>query len=84
LGFNVGAGAALEGVEIVINTFSEVLFLDGKDCESLVNQQWYPLWMINGPVIVGGANYGNPGPQIPNPGHSVEIRADTNLEVAVF
>jgi hypothetical protein len=40
--------------------------------------------MIDGPTIVGGAAQGNPGPMVANPGHSVSIRAETNLKLAVF
>jgi hypothetical protein len=40
--------------------------------------------MIAGPTIVGGAAQGNSGPLVANPGHSVSIRADTNLHLAVF
>jgi hypothetical protein len=40
--------------------------------------------MVAGPTIVGGAAQGNPGPLVANPGHSVSIRADNNLKLAVF
>jgi hypothetical protein len=40
--------------------------------------------VIAGPSIVGGAAQGNPGPLVSNPGHSVSIRAETNLKLAVF
>jgi predicted lipase len=40
--------------------------------------------MIDGPVIVGGAAQGNPGPLVDNPGHYVSIRADTNPKMALF
>jgi hypothetical protein len=40
--------------------------------------------MIAGPTIVGGAAQGNPGPLVANPGHSVSIRAEPNLKLAVF
>jgi hypothetical protein len=39
--------------------------------------------MISVPMIVGGAAQGNPGPLVDNPGHSVSIRSDTNLKLAV-
>jgi hypothetical protein len=40
--------------------------------------------VIYGPTIVGGAAPGNAGPLIANPGHSMSIRAETNLKLAVF
>jgi hypothetical protein len=40
--------------------------------------------MIAGPTIVGGAAQGNPVPMVAYHGHSVSIRADTNLKLAVF
>jgi hypothetical protein len=35
--------------------------------------------VIAGPTIFGGAAQGGPGPLVANPGHSVSIRAETNL-----
>jgi hypothetical protein len=40
--------------------------------------------VIAGPAIVGGAAQGNPGPFVAYPCHSVSIRDDTNLKLAVF
>jgi hypothetical protein len=41
--------------------------------------------VIAGPAIVGGAAQGNPEPLVANHGHSVSIRAETNLnKLAVF
>jgi hypothetical protein len=40
--------------------------------------------MIAGPTIVGGSVQGNPGTLVANHGHSVSIRAETNLKLAVF
>jgi hypothetical protein len=40
--------------------------------------------MIAGPTIDGGAAQGAPGPLVANPGHSVSIRAETNLKLAVL
>jgi hypothetical protein len=40
--------------------------------------------MISGTTIVGGSAQGNPGPLLDNPGHSVSIRSETNLKLAVF
>jgi hypothetical protein len=40
--------------------------------------------MISGPAIVGGAAQGNPGSLVAYPDHSVSIRTDTNLKLAVF
>jgi hypothetical protein len=40
--------------------------------------------MISGPAIVGRAAQGNPGTLVDNPGHSISIRAETNVKLAVF
>jgi hypothetical protein len=40
--------------------------------------------MIAGPTIVGGATQGNTGTLVANSGHSMSIRDDTNLKLAVF
>jgi hypothetical protein len=40
--------------------------------------------VIAGPEIVGGAAQGNPGPLVANPGHSMSIRAETNIKLAAF
>jgi hypothetical protein len=60
------------------------VFLNDKDIDSLVKQLRHPGGMIAGPTIVGGDEQGNPVPLVANPGHSVSIRADTNLKLAVF
>jgi hypothetical protein len=49
-----------------------------------VKQLWRPGGVIYGPTIVGGAGQDSPGPLVDNPGHSVSIRADTNLKLEVF
>jgi hypothetical protein len=84
LGFTPGAASSLEGNDHGINTLEEVVFLNDKDIDSLVKQLWRPGGMISGPTIVGGAVQGNPGPLVANPGHSVSIRAETNLKLEVF
>jgi hypothetical protein len=84
LGFTPGAAASLEGNDHGTNTLEEVVFLNAKDIDSLVKQLRRPGGMISGTTIVGGAAQGNPGPLVANPGHSVSIRADTNLKLAVF
>jgi hypothetical protein len=84
LGFTPGAVASLEGNDHGINTLEEVVFLNYTYIDSLLKQLWLPEWMIAGPAIVGGAAKGNPGPLVANPGHSVSIRAETNLKLAVF
>jgi hypothetical protein len=40
--------------------------------------------VIAGPSIVGGDAQGDPGPFVDNPGHSVSIRSETNLKLAVI
>jgi hypothetical protein len=40
--------------------------------------------VISGPAIAGGAAQGNPGTLVAKPGHSVSIRAEINLKLAVF
>jgi hypothetical protein len=82
--FTSGAAASLEGNDHGINTLEEVVFINDKDIDSLVKQLWRPGGMIAGPMIVGGAAQGNPGPLVANPGHSVSIRADTNLKLQCF
>jgi hypothetical protein len=84
LGFTTGAAATLEGNDHGINTLEEVVFLNGKDIDSLLKQLRRPGGVIVGPKIVGGAAQSNPGPLVTNPGHSVSIRAETNLKLAVF
>jgi hypothetical protein len=84
LGFAPGAAASLEGNDDGINTLEDVVFLNDKDIDSLVKQLQRPGGIIYGPTIVGGSVQGNPGPLVANPGHSVSIRADTNLKLAVF
>jgi hypothetical protein len=84
LGFTPGAVSSLEGSDHGINTLEEVVFLNDKDIDSLVQQLRRPGGMIDGPRIFGGAAQGAPGPLVSNPGHSVSIRADTNLKLAVF
>jgi hypothetical protein len=84
LGFTPGAAASIEGNDHGINTLEEVVFLNDKDIDSLVKQFRHPGGVIAGPKIVGGAAQGNPGPLVANPGHSVSIRADNNLKLAVF
>jgi hypothetical protein len=84
LGFTPGLAASLEGNDHGINTLEEVVFLNDKDIDSLVKQLRRP----------GGGDFwtydcwrsctGQPGPLIANTGHSVSIRADTNLKLAVF
>jgi hypothetical protein len=84
LGFIPGSVASLEGNDHGINTLEEIVFLNDKDIDSLVKQLRRPGGMISGPTIVGGAAQGNPGPLVANTGHSVSIRAETNLKLAVF
>jgi hypothetical protein len=75
----------LEGNDHGISTFEEVVFLNEKDIESLVNHLRVPRGgLIAGAAIVGGDAQGNCGPLVANPGHSVSIRADTNLKLAVL
>jgi hypothetical protein len=61
----------------------EVVFLNEK-YNSLVKQLRRPGGMIAGPAIIGVAAQGNPVPLVTNPVHSVSIRAETNLKLAVF
>jgi hypothetical protein len=82
--FTPGAAASLEGNDHGIDTLEEVVFLNDKDIDSLVKQLRRPGGVIAGPAIIGGAAQGNPGPLVANPGHSVFIRAETNLKLAVF
>jgi hypothetical protein len=84
LGFTPGAAASLEGNDHGINTLEEVVFLNDKDIESLVKQLPRPGGMIAGPTLFVGAAQGNPGPLVANTGHSVSIRADTNLKLSVI
>jgi hypothetical protein len=84
IGFTPGAAASLEGNDHGINTLEEVVFLNDKYINSLVNQLQCPGGMIYGPVIVGGAAQGNPVPLVSYPGHSVSVRDETNLKLAVF
>jgi hypothetical protein len=84
LGFTPGAATSLEGNDHGIKTLEEVLFLNDKYINSLVKQLRCPGGMIYGPVIVGGAAQDNPVPLVANLGHSVSVRADTNLKLAVF
>jgi hypothetical protein len=84
LGFTRGAASSLKGNDHGINTLEEVVFLNDKDIDSLVKQLRRPGGMIDGPTIVGGAAQGAPRPLVANPGHSVSIRAETNLKLAVF
>jgi hypothetical protein len=84
LGFTPGAAASLEGNNHGINTLEEVVFLNDKYIDSLVEQLQCPGGVISGPTIVGGAAQGNPGPLVANPGHSVSVRDETNLKLAVF
>jgi hypothetical protein len=84
LGCTPGATSSLEGNDHGINTLVEVVFLNDKDIDSLVKQLWRPGGMIAGPTIVGGAAQGNPGPLVANPGHSMSIRAENSLNLAVF
>jgi hypothetical protein len=60
------------------------VFLNDKDIGSLVKQLRRPGGVITGLMIVEGAAQGNPGPLVANPGHSMFIRADTYLKLAVF
>jgi hypothetical protein len=83
-GFTPGASSSLEGSYHGINTLEEVVFLNDKDIDSLVKQLWRPGGMIAGPMIIGGAAQGAPGPLVANPGHSMSIRDDTNVKLAVF
>jgi hypothetical protein len=62
----------------------EVVFLNDKDIDSLVKQLRRPGGVIAGPTIVGGDAQGAPVPLVANTGHSVSIRAETNLKLAVF
>jgi hypothetical protein len=84
LGFTPCATSSLKGNDHGINTLEEVVFLNDKDIYSLVKQLRLPGGMIAGPEIVGGDEQGKPGPLVANPGHSVSIRAETNLKLAVF
>jgi hypothetical protein len=84
LGFTPGAAASLEGNDHGINTLEEVVFLNDKDIDSLVKQLRRQGGMVSGPTIIGGDVQGNPRPMVANHGHSVSIRADTNLKLAVF
>jgi hypothetical protein len=84
LDFTPGAASSLEGNDHGISTLEEVVFLNDKDIDSLVKQLRCPGRMVSGPTIVGGDAQGNPGPMVANPGHSVSIRAETNLNLAVF
>jgi hypothetical protein len=83
-GFAPGAASSLEGNDHGINTLEEVVFLSDKDIDSLVKQLWRPGGMIAGPTIVGGAEQGAPGHLVANTGHSVSMRNETNLKLAVF
>jgi hypothetical protein len=74
----------LDGNYHGINTLAEVVFLNDKDIDSLVKQLWRPGGTISGPKIVGGAAQGKPGHLVASPGHSVSIRAETNLNLEVF
>jgi hypothetical protein len=49
-----------------------------------VKQLRHPGGVIAGPNIVRGASQGNPGSLVANPGHSMSIRSETNLKLAVF
>jgi hypothetical protein len=84
LGFTPGAASSLEGNDHGINTLEEVVFLNDKDIYTLVKQLRRLGGMIAGPTIVGGAAQGAPGPLVANPGHSVSIRAETNIKLEVF
>jgi hypothetical protein len=84
LGFTSGAASSLEGNDHGINNLEEVVFRNDKDIDSLVKQLRRPGGMIAGPTIVGGASQGATGPLVANPGHSVSIRAETNLKLEVF
>jgi hypothetical protein len=84
LGFTPGTASSLEGNNHGINTLEEVVFLNDKDIASLVKQLRRPGGMIAGPTIFGGATQGVTGPLVANPGHSVSIRAETNLKLAVL
>jgi hypothetical protein len=85
LGFTPGAASSLEVNDHGINTLEEVVFLNDKDIDSSVKQLRRPGGgVIAGPMIVGGAVQGNPGPLVDNPGHSVSIRTETNLKLAAF
>jgi hypothetical protein len=65
-------------------TLEEVVFLNDKDIDSLDKRFWCPGGVIAVPTISGGAAQGNLGPLADSPVHSVSIRAETNLELAVF
>jgi hypothetical protein len=84
LGFTPVASASMEGNDHGINALEEVVFLNDKDIDSLVKQLRRPGGMIAGHTLVGGAAQGNPGPLAANPGHSVSVRAETNLKLALF
>jgi hypothetical protein len=84
LGFTPGAATSLEGNDHGINTLEEVVFLNDNDIDSLVKQLRRPGGMIAEPTIVGRALQGNSGPLAANHGHSVSIRAETNLKLTVF
>jgi hypothetical protein len=63
----------------------EVVFLNDKDIDSLVKQLQRPGGgVIAGPAIVIGAAQVAPGPLVAYHVHSVSIRAETNLKLAVF
>jgi hypothetical protein len=83
-GFTPGAAASLDGNDHGINTLEEVVSLNDKDIDSLVKQLRRPGGMIARPMIIGEAAQGNPVLLVANPGHSVSIRAETNLKLAVF
>jgi hypothetical protein len=83
LGFTPGTAASLEGNDHGTNPLEEVVFPNDKDIDSLVKQLRRPGGMISGPTIVGGAAQGNPGPLVANHGHSLSIRDETNLKLAV-
>jgi hypothetical protein len=82
--FTPGATSSLEGNNHGINTLEEAVFLNDKDIDSLVKQLRRPGGMIAGPAIVGVDGKGSHGPLFANPGHSVYIRAESNLKLAVF
>jgi hypothetical protein len=84
LGFTPGAAESFEGNDHGINTLEEVVFLNDKYIDSLVKQLRRPGGMISGPTFFGGAAQDNPGPLVDNTGHSVSIRAETNLKLSVF
>jgi hypothetical protein len=67
--FTPGAAASLEGNGHNIRTLEEVVFLNDKCINILVKQPWHP---------------GGPGTLVSHPGHSVSIRDETNIKLAVF